>query len=224
VVASRSSTTSTSSVTMRSSTSCAMRSPLATAVGVWVQEAAVQAGCWWPPSEHALPTTQPPTSQTTPPAATNQPTAPATNRPTRLARKVGVGVVEQQHQHLAAVVLVDHARADVNKVLGGQAGARRHASIRAVRHGDGQPRVDGALAARGDDAVLSTAVCRRQQWWCWHGVSWWLGGAGHGASRCCRAEQHERALSTNNNHLKHTWRGRSRLRQWSRAWVAWRPR
>lgn len=42
---------------------------------------------------------------------------------------VGVGVVEQQHLDLAAVVGVDDARARVDEVLRGEAGARRDAAV-----------------------------------------------------------------------------------------------
>lgn len=44
-------------------------------------------------------------------------------------RKVGVAVVEQQHFHLAPVVGVDDARARVDEVLGGQAGAGGDAAV-----------------------------------------------------------------------------------------------
>jgi hypothetical protein len=79
-------------------------------------------------------------------------------------------VVEQQHLELPAVVLVDDAGARVDKVLGGEAGARRDAAVGAGGDGDAEAGADAALAARGDDAVLGAAgrlvvVCCGWTWW-----------------------------------------------------------
>lgn len=46
-----------------------------------------------------------------------------------LDRKVGVGVVKQQHLDLPAVVGVNDARARVDEVLGREAGAGRDAAV-----------------------------------------------------------------------------------------------
>lgn len=69
--------------------------------------------------------------------------------PARLTLEGRVAVVEQHHAHLAAVVLVHHAGARVDKVLDGQARPRRHARVRAGRARNLQARLhDGAAAGR----------------------------------------------------------------------------
>lgn len=63
-------------------------------------------------------------------------------------------VVEQDHAHVAAVVGVDHAGARVDELLEREAGARRHARVAAVGHGDDQVCLDEALATRRDHGVV----------------------------------------------------------------------
>mmetsp|Transcript_7900 Transcript_7900/g.19762 ORF Transcript_7900/g.19762 Transcript_7900/m.19762 type:complete len:242 (-) Transcript_7900:236-961(-) len=68
--------------------------------------------------------------------------------------EVDVAVVEQDHLNVATVVLVDDTSTSVNGVLPGQARARSDASIRAVRHLDGNAGVHHGLATGGDHGIL----------------------------------------------------------------------
>jgi hypothetical protein len=60
-------------------------------------------------------------------------------------------VVEENHADVAAVIVIHHARADVDEVFPGEAGSRRDARVRVLGDGDGQVRLHQALAARGND-------------------------------------------------------------------------
>ena len=72
-------------------------------------------------------------------------------------------VVEQHDADLAAVVLVDDARARVEELLDGQARARGDPGVGAGRGGDGEARGDDGAVAGGDDDVLAAV----------DGVGWW---------------------------------------------------
>jgi len=72
--------------------------------------------------------------------------------------EVDVRVVEQHHAQRPAVVLVHHARAGVDEVLDSQAGARRHAAVRAGGQLDGQVGGHHGAPAGGHHAVARAAV------------------------------------------------------------------
>jgi hypothetical protein len=65
-----------------------------------------------------------------------------------------VGVIEQDHADVPAVVRVDDARAHVDVVLPGEAAARRDAPVRTPREDDGDVGTHERLPVRGHDGVV----------------------------------------------------------------------
>ena len=63
-------------------------------------------------------------------------------------------MVEEHDADVAGVVLVDDAGADVDEVLGGEAGARCDAAVGAVRDADLEVGLGDGLALRGDGEVV----------------------------------------------------------------------
>jgi len=72
--------------------------------------------------------------------------------------KVFLAVVEKNHPNVTAVVVVDDAGADVDKLLPRQARTRSDSGVGSLGNGDGEIRLDEFLTTSRNDVIVRAAL------------------------------------------------------------------